>query len=566
MHFLKQGCLALVFMLLPGCLMKPNTTTPSILVLPQSLIQLQGLSVKVPNGNNWYKGIHNQQRLDLSKKTPAGKYHTIIAFVETGYRPEKNITSEELKSRIEDEFSQRYERFTPVSKTFRILEVQGIPAVRVDFTVEDHEVKYAPGKTFILTGTDLYFTHPHASGTNSGSLLIKIAFSQRYLQGEKPVELEQEMLPFLTGFALTQISAAEQKGAWVTRLDSQGQELWSQSFPGFINITSLQKTDQGEYMALASSRKLFGWPAEGWQIVLTQQGKLLKLQKFASLDGGSKYAGFDNYGGTFLYGDWLPKPSNGLSYQLFVKYIESSGQQQWLKSYGGPTVERADTGIVDGNDLLLAASSWSYGDNGGCWLVKIDTRGTVKWTNVHDTPGMDHCRSLIRYDTDNYLMTIDSFIPGEMKQTRVMKLNNQGLDLWHSDIFNLSMGIVGADSKGLFFAGMYVPKDLSRGLFSSWATKLVSFTSVGKQKWTVDLRHMMTKSLAVTEDGGCLLGGQMYSQDTSGARKKEASVVNISADGETSWRYIFPGKADDNTTAILSLERAGFWLGEACLS
>ncbi len=120
--------------------------------------------------------------------------------------------------------------------------------------MEDHEVKYAPGKTFILTGTDLYFTHPHASGTNSGSLLIKIAFSQRYLQGEKPVELEQEMLPFLTGFALTQISAAEQKGAWVTRLDSQGQELWSQSFPGFINITSLQKTDQGEYMALASSR------------------------------------------------------------------------------------------------------------------------------------------------------------------------------------------------------------------------------------------------------------------------------------------------------------------------
>ncbi len=561
MHFLKQGCLALIFMLLPGCLMKPNLGTPSILVLPQSLIQLQGLSVKVPNGNNWYQGIHSQQRLDLIKKTPAGKYHTIIAFVETGYRPEKNITSEEFKSRVEAEFSLRYKRFTPVSKTFRTIEVQGVTAVRVDFTVEDKEVKYAPGKTFILTGTDLYFTHPHASRSNSGSLLIKLAFSQRYLQGEKPVELEQEMLPFLTGFTLNKISATGQKGAWITRLDSQGQELWSQSFPGFININSLQETDQGEYVAQANSRKLFGWSAEGWEIVLTQQGKLLNLQKFPSLNGGSKHAGFDNAGGSFLYGDWFSEPYNGRGYDLFVKYVDSSGQQQWLKSYGGSKVERADTGIVDGNDLLLAASSWSYGDNGGCWLVKIDNRGTVKWTKVHDTPGMDHCRSLIRYDTDNYLMTIDSFIPGKMIQTRVMKLNNQGRDLWHSDIFHLSTGIVGAAPKGLFFAGMYVPKDLSRRLFSSWATKLVSFTPAGKQKWTTDFRHMMTKSLAVTEDGGCLLGGQMYSQDTSGAWKKEASVVNISADGETRWRYIFPGKADDSTTAILTLGRAGFLAG-----
>jgi hypothetical protein len=72
--------------------------------------------------------------------------------------------------------------------------------VRYQKTVEDVGVPQFPSSVFIETDKGFFCIHPRES-----VFVVNIAYSQRFLKGKTPLDLEEEIEPFFKSLVFTPI-------------------------------------------------------------------------------------------------------------------------------------------------------------------------------------------------------------------------------------------------------------------------------------------------------------------------------------------------------------------------
>ena len=132
-----------------------------------------------------------------------------------------------------------------------------------------------------------------------------------------------------TCFAVA-LRLSEQAGTdgWLVRVDQAGNELWNKTYGG-------------------TGDDIF------WKLVQTS-------------DGGYAMAGYTDSYGAGDYDYWLVK-------------TDSSGNELWNKTYGGPAYDEA-RGLVQTSDGGYALSGRTYSFGAGLsdvWLVKVDPSGNL---------------------------------------------------------------------------------------------------------------------------------------------------------------------------------------------
>ena len=166
-----------------------------------------GFSVLPPKGDNWSIGSFPNvaQSAELGPRlcsllfvkmvadngTPKGS-HTAFAL---GWISKPNHviqTADELLSTVERQMKQDLlPRYRLLQHEAQVDNSLGSTCVRYERMVEDLRVPQFPGSVFIETDKGYECIHPTAS-----TFVVFISYSERFLKGQKPLVLEEEIAPF----------------------------------------------------------------------------------------------------------------------------------------------------------------------------------------------------------------------------------------------------------------------------------------------------------------------------------------------------------------------------------
>ncbi len=215
---------------------------------------------------------------------------------------------------------------------------------------------------------------------------------------------------------------------WVVKLNQSGAILWQKSMGGSANDMgmSIEQTSEGGYIATGQSMSSNGnvTGAHGgydyWTVKLNSSGSI-EWQKAIGGTGDDRARGAIQTGdGGYLITGWSnstngdivsPKGSN----DCFLVKLDTAGNIQWRKNYGGSNPENAISvrQMPDGGFVVAAYGNSTNGDVSGShgtfefWLFKIDVTGTLIWQKCFGGSSSD-LSSEIALTSDGGLITVGS--------------------------------------------------------------------------------------------------------------------------------------------------------------
>jgi hypothetical protein len=249
---------------------------------------------------------------------------------------------------------------------------------------------------------------------------------------------------------------------WVTKIDANGNKVWSKTIGGSQNDygSSIIATSDGNYV-------IAGYSASNNEDVpgnvglhdffiskINEQGVIIWSRNYGfsghdhahkiiqTRDGGYFVAGFSEYEGILGSGG---NQDNGAGHEIGHRAVfhgsgeyigvklDSEGNFQWFRYFGGTQNDRV-TDIVQANDggFLLAGYSESDNfditDNKGSydyWVIKIHENGDLHWKHNYGGSGIDQAFGISKTDNNSYLIVGKS-----NSNDKDVSINLGGFDAW----------------------------------------------------------------------------------------------------------------------------------------
>jgi uncharacterized delta-60 repeat protein len=250
----------------------------------------------------------------------------------------------------------------------------------------------------------------------------------------------------------------------------------------------------------------------------------------------------------------------GLEDQTLVKY-DSSGVEQWSKTWGGDSTDIATAIALDSSgNIYTAGQTFSTGFSSGSWdqtLVKYDSSGVEQWSKTWGGTGFDIATAIALDSSDNIYVVgyTDStgFTTGFNDQTLV-KYNSSGVEQW-SKTWGASSGndyatSIGLDDSGNIFVAGYTN---STGLTAGNDDQtLVKYNSSGVEQWSktwggdgID----QARSLIIDIVGNIYVAGQTTTTGFS-AGSIDKTLVKYNSSGVEQWSKTWGGSGEDIASAL----------------
>ncbi|HRC32318.1 MAG TPA: hypothetical protein PK736_02625 [Bacteroidia bacterium] len=280
------------------------------------------------------------------------------------------------------------------------------------------------------------------------------------------------------------------------------------------------------------------------------------------------------------------QPSWG-SYDYWIVKIDSLGNKQWDKRYGGTDSDlltsfqqTSDGGYILGGRSESGISgdktqpSWGNDDY---WIVKIDSLGTKQWDKRFGGTSYELFYSLQQTTDGGYILGGLSWsgISGDKTQPSwgsydfwIVKISSLGNKQWDKRFGGASDDILYSlqqTTDGGYILGGYSWSGISGDKTQpSWGVRdywILKIDSLGNKQW--DKRFGGTSidwlnSLQQTTDGGYILGG-MSNSGISGDKTQPAWgnsvdywIVKIDSLGIKQWDKRFGGTSDDEGIGYIS--------------
>jgi hypothetical protein len=201
-------------------------------------------------------------------------------------------------------------------------------------------------------------------------------------------------------------SFSAHNAAWIVRLDASGNLQWQKIIQGTSYVTgkSVEQTQDGGFILGGSAD--IGLNTEFWLAKLDSSGSILWQKAYGGNDP------FDNFlsmqltqdGGFVLAG---ATQSFGAGYfDVWVLRLDSAGSIQWEKSYGTAELENSNSIVatLDGGFLLSGVQSNPGNDWDGL-VMKLDSLGNIQWQKNYGGPNQDLIYEADQVQGGGYIMT-----------------------------------------------------------------------------------------------------------------------------------------------------------------
>lgn len=220
---------------------------------------------------------------------------------------------------------------------------------------------------------------------------------------------------------------------WVIKIDSEGNLIWNRTFrkeDSSEYIYSIQECDDGGFILTGSSDKFSSdrelIDADIILLKIDKDGDKLWENSFSKTKHcAAKCVQQTDDNGFVIAGYTL---SNGRD--VYIIKTDDKGTEQWNKTYGG---NGEDKGYcvkkTDDDGFIIAGCTESYtpkDDWGDLWLIKIDSTGVEQWNKTYGGKYSEEGYDLQKTDNGYLILGDKSFIG-----CWLLKVDKKGDMLWN---------------------------------------------------------------------------------------------------------------------------------------
>jgi hypothetical protein len=298
-------------------------------------------------------------------------------------------------------------------------------------------------------------------------------------------------------------------------------------------------------------------------------------------DGGYIIAGSTKYGN----GDVSGFHGNGISEDCWIVKLDSIGNIQWERAYGGtakdiaysiyPTNDNGYifTGVAESEDGDLDSLNIPVFNRDRIWTVKLDSAGNIQWQKL--LQGADG-KTVIQIASGEYIVggtawaTVSTHDLGEYG---VFKLDSAGNVIWQkayggNDI-DILASLESTNDGGYILAGKSGSNNgdindhiCTRSCLDYWIVKI---DSAGLLQWTKSLGGFTTDaawSLKQTRDGEYIAAGMSLSNDNYIGYGQHGDsdywIVKLNTNGTRKWSKFYGGADWDEAHSIIPTFDGGY--------
>lgn len=319
----------------------------------------------------------------------------------------------------------------------------------------------------------------------------------------------------------------------VIKLNEGGGIDWQKTYGGSSSDTTraMVATSDGGY-ALASRTSSFGSGGSDFWIFKIDDAGEIQWQKAIGGSGSEiPHAIQQTADGGFVIGG-LTRSFGALYKDYYVVKLDSSGELEWQKRYGGESgdVIRFVKQVSDGG-YLVAGYSHSFDLRGDILLLKLDSDGDVEWQKRYGGAKFEEPCCILEVPGGYIVMEQSSSFTGST-DAWIFKIDFEGDFIWQRT-FGGPGGMDELSSAELTEDGGFVAAGETRSnSIPSEDFWLVKFDSNGMPEWQKryggDSNIDSAESLALTPEGGTIVVGTTR---TFGQGGMDIWAVRANADG-----------------------------------
>lgn len=341
---------------------------------------------------------------------------------------------------------------------------------------------------------------------------------------------------------------------WLIKLSASGIKQWDKTIGGngADFLADVRQTSDGGYILAGSSQSgLSGDKSKGslsqdvWIVKLSASGSIEWDNTLGGSDGESVQEIRQTADGGYIFisdsfsgiGGDKTEPSRG-SFDLWVVKLNANGSKAWDRTYGGSDYEMngsmsltADGGCIIGGMSGSGIGGDKTQANFGqpdYWILKLSSSGAKEWDRTFGGDNSDFFKRIVQTPSGDYLAAGDSYsgISGNKSADRkapssrdfwVVKVDGNGNKIWdktygrggqYDELTSLAITFDGGFVLGGWSLALDPKEDFD---FDYWLTKL---SPDGAYQWDKSLagpKQDVLYSVQPTSDLGYILGGHSYS-------------------------------------------------------
>ena len=247
---------------------------------------------------------------------------------------------------------------------------------------------------------------------------------------------------------------------------------------------------------------------------------------------------------------------------VYLVKTDSSGTQQWEKTFGGSQTDRGySVQQTSDGGYIIGGYTKSYGAvSYDVYLIKTNSEGDLQWEETFGGDWTDHGYSVQQTSDGGYVITgyTQSYGAG-LHDVYLIKTNSNGSQQWQKTFGGITNDIgqciqqtsdggyiiVGlTDSYGLGIHDVYLIKTNSIGILQ-W------------QKTFGGANDDIGNSVQQTSDGGYIITGDTQSFGSGG---RDVYLIKTDANGIQQWDKTFGGSNDDVGWALQQTSDGGYFV------
>jgi hypothetical protein len=341
---------------------------------------------------------------------------------------------------------------------------------------------------------------------------------------------------------------------WIVKIDSTGNIQWQKSFGGSSSdyAKSIQQTIDGGYIVAGRSRSndndvtVNKGYYDYWVVKIDTSGNLQWQKSFGGTSDDEAQSIIQTKDGGYIIAGWSSSNDGNVTgnhggYDYWIVKIDTSGNLQWQKCFGGSVSDQANSilQIKDGSYIIAGYScsndSDVTGNNGNAdyWIIKIDSIGNIKWQKSIGGTGDDLAQSIQITNDGSYIIagwsgSNNGSVSGNHGgfDYCILKIDTSGNVQWQKSFGgsndDYARSIQQTNDGGYVIAGNSVSNDgdvtgqhslINLGWCDDWVVKIDTSGNLQWQKALGGTGSEAAFSVLQTIDGGYIVAGPSRSND-----------------------------------------------------